>query len=237
MHYNQILDINVIDLDLACMGETMTFQQLYSHMETYVKDPNERWKLVTRVKRGISDPNTVGSYARDQSYFEGACQILENYETIDFKLLMSGKICLDELEICAPKANLEDIKLPKFFKNMKKYKEKIRHIAIVNGLIEDKPNDSSLGKNIDELKTNNADGKIPEEENECEVIDFHTNRLDFKKLYIIQTKFLDLDTETVRKYIRNELISGTKNMSRKPEDLVDLKVQKSIVDHSLCMIL
>lgn len=217
------------------MGETMTFEQLYNHMEKYVKDPNERWKLVTRVKRGISDPNAIGSYARDQSYFEGACQILENYDTIDFKLLMSGKICLDEMETCREMANMEDIKLPRFFKNMKKYREKIRHIAIVNGLIEDKPVDSSFSKDIDELKTNNAGCQIPEEE--CAEVTFHTNKKDFKKLFVIQKKFLNLDSETARKYIRTELISSTKNIIRRPEDIVDSKVQRSIIDHSLCMIL
>lgn len=218
------------------MGETMTFEQLYNHMETYVKDPNERWKLVTRVKRGISDPNAIGSYARDQSYFEGACQILENYETIDFKLLMCGKICLDEMETCRGMANMEDIKLPRFFKNMKKYKEKIRHIAVVNGLIEDKPVENpSFSKDIDELKSNNAGSQIPEED--CAEVTYHTNKKDFRKLFVIQKKFLNLDSETARKYIRTELISRTKNMSRRPEDLVDFKVQRSLVDHSLCVVL
>ena len=213
------------------MGETMTFEQLYNHMETYVKDENERWKLVTRVKRGISDPNTVGSYARDQAYFEGACRILENIDNIDFKLLMSGKICLDELDSLADVAKLENIRLPKFFKNMKKYKEKIRQIAVVNGLIEYKPESAEskngLAQDIDDLKTNVEDS-IPEEE--CEV-NYHTHYKDYKKLYLFNKKFYDLDSETIRKFIREEIIPNTKK-----NPVLRLSGHKKH-DHDLCTLL
>ncbi len=49
----------------------MNFERLFDHMSNYIKSPDERWKVIMRVKRGISDPNSVGVYARDQSYFEG----------------------------------------------------------------------------------------------------------------------------------------------------------------------
>ena len=53
------------------MGKTMTFERLFDHMGQYIKSADERWKVIMRVKRGIPDPNSVGVYARDQSYFEG----------------------------------------------------------------------------------------------------------------------------------------------------------------------
>lgn len=115
----------------------MTFEQLFNHMEKYIELPAERWKLVTRVKRGISDPHTRGCYSRDQSYFEGAVEILQNLDSIDFFLLMSGKLCLDELEKVKRLAKTDQIKVPAFFKSIKAYKEKLRHIGIVNGIIED----------------------------------------------------------------------------------------------------
>lgn len=192
------------------MGETMTFEKLYNHMETYIKCPNERWKLVTRVKRGISDPNSTGSYARDQSYFEGACRILENIDNIDFKLLMSGKICLDELDKLKDVSKLDKIKLPKFFSNMKKYKEKLRHIAIVNGIIDQKPPmppKIGLSKDIDDLKTN-AGCSIPEEDVE---VNYHANYREYKRLFEFNQKFLHLDSESIKIYIRKEVIPNTKN--------------------------
>ena len=66
------------------MADRMTFEQLFNHMEKYIEMPEDRWKLVTRVKRGISDPHSRGCYSRDQSYFEGAVEILENLDNVDF---------------------------------------------------------------------------------------------------------------------------------------------------------
>ena len=127
---------------LVCMAEKMTFEQLFNHMEHYVDLPEERWKLVTRVKRGISDPHAIGCYTRDQCYFEGAVDILENLNNIDFNLLMTGKICLDELPLirkCA-KVNTTKLKQPKFMRDLRTYKRQLREIGIVNGIIEPPPN-------------------------------------------------------------------------------------------------
>ena len=46
---------------------------------------------------------------------------------------MSGKICLDELDKVNEISRLDLIKLPKFYRNMKKYKEKLGVIAGING--------------------------------------------------------------------------------------------------------
>ena len=120
-------------------------------METYIASPEERWKHVTRVKRGISDPFEVGCYSRDQAYFEGAIEILEKIDEIDFKVLMCGKLCVDELERIKRVSRTECIKMPKFSADMKAYKQKLRQIGIINGILE--PNQ---GKNdeIEEIKTN-----------------------------------------------------------------------------------
>lgn len=119
------------------MADRMTFAQLFNHMEKYIELPAERWKLVTRVKRGISDPNSRGCYSRDQSYFEGAVEILQNIDSVDFVLLMSGKLCLDELETVKRLARLDQLKLPAFIKNLKTYKDKLRRIGVVNGIYDE----------------------------------------------------------------------------------------------------
>jgi hypothetical protein len=118
------------------LNTRMTFEQLFNHMEKYIGSPEERWKLVTRVKRGITDPKRVGAYSRDQCYFEGAIEILENLDDIDFNLLMCGKICVDELEIVKDIACMSGLKIPKFMKSgMKAYKNKLRQIGIVNEIL------------------------------------------------------------------------------------------------------
>ena len=56
------------------MSVSMTFRQLYQHLETYVSDAEHRWKLVMRVKRGLADSNSKGGFGWDQCYFEGELQ-------------------------------------------------------------------------------------------------------------------------------------------------------------------
>lgn len=124
------------------MADRMTFAQLFNHMSKYIEQPAERWKLVTRVKRGISDPNTRGCYSRDQAYFEGAVEILQNLDSIDFVLLMSGKLCLDELDKVKKLARLDQLKLPAFLRNFKTYKDKLRRIAFVNGINQENCNNN-----------------------------------------------------------------------------------------------
>lgn len=58
-------------LDIACMAETMTFKELFHHLEEYVQDPERRWHYVMRVKRHLPDPNDLGGLGKDQCYFEG----------------------------------------------------------------------------------------------------------------------------------------------------------------------
>lgn len=125
------------------MAYRMTFEQLYNHMEKYISSPDDRWKHVTRVKRGISNPNEIGCYSRDQSYFEGAIDILEKLDEIDFDVLMSGKLCVDELTRVKRLARTSSLKLPKFMMNTATYREKLREIGIMNGILKPPPHQIS----------------------------------------------------------------------------------------------
>jgi hypothetical protein len=186
---------------LACMADSMTFEQLYNHMAAYIEIPDERWKLVTRVKRGISDPHAVGGYSRDQSYFEGAIDILQNLDDIDFNLLMSGKICLDELERIKRLSRVGTIKLPKFFQNMKKYKESLRKIGIANGIID--PNSGERpNKQINTVMTIDEDIRNS----------FGSNSriINEEDLFYLNEKYRDLKTSDIKKYIRKEIVPFTK---------------------------
>ena len=57
--------------DTACMSVDMTFKELFDHLATYVKDHNQRWRHVVRVKRCLQNPNDKGGYGNDQIYLEG----------------------------------------------------------------------------------------------------------------------------------------------------------------------
>lgn len=57
--------------DTACKSTEMTFKQLFDHLGKFLYNPEQRWKHVMRVKRGLIDPNDLGGYGKDQCYFEG----------------------------------------------------------------------------------------------------------------------------------------------------------------------
>ena len=180
------------------------FEQIYNHMAAYVEIPDERWKLVTRVKRGISDPHAVGGYSRDQSYFEGAIDILQNLYDVDFNLLMSGKICLDELERIKRLSRVNAIKLPKFFQNMKKYKESLRKIGIANGIIDPaSTSEKASNKQIDAVRSIDEDIRNSFESN--------SRIINEQDLFYLNEKYRDLKTADIKKYIRKEIVPFTKN--------------------------
>ena len=58
-------------LDTACMAIKMTFKELFDHLKTYIRDPDQRWKHVMRAKRDLDDYSGFGGTGKDQSYFTG----------------------------------------------------------------------------------------------------------------------------------------------------------------------
>ncbi|KAI0243036.1 hypothetical protein LSAT2_009090 [Lamellibrachia satsuma] len=119
----------------ACMAVNLTFQDLYDHLEHYVSDRELRWKHVMRVKRVLSDASLVGGSGHDQCYFEGAVHILRHIDSIDFAVLYSGKICLDEINRVHRLCRLDCIRMPSFMRDMVKYRRRLTQIAVINGLI------------------------------------------------------------------------------------------------------
>ncbi|XP_048769630.2 microtubule-associated tyrosine carboxypeptidase-like isoform X3 [Ostrea edulis] len=123
----------------ACKSAEMTFKQLFDHLTVFVKSPDHRWRLCMRIKRGLIDPNDLGGYGKDQCYFEGAVEILRNIDNIDFQVLMSGKMCVDEMSRCKRLARQDCLRMPAFMKNETKYKKNLKAIANLNGLNTPRP--------------------------------------------------------------------------------------------------
>ncbi|XP_076466777.1 microtubule-associated tyrosine carboxypeptidase 1-like isoform X2 [Babylonia areolata] len=118
----------------ACKSTEMTFKQLFDHLGQFLDNPEQRWKHVMRVKRGLVDPNDLGGYGKDQCYFEGAVTILRNIDNINFNLLMSGKICYDEVSRVKRVARLGSVCLPAIMRDMDSYRQQLKEMAAVNGL-------------------------------------------------------------------------------------------------------
>ncbi|XP_071818934.1 microtubule-associated tyrosine carboxypeptidase 1-like [Apostichopus japonicus] len=118
----------------ACKSEEMTFQELFEHLESYLLDSDVRWKLVMRVKRYLPDPNMKGGTGKDQCYFRGAVDILRKLDRIDFEVLYSGKVALEDLPRVRHSARLTSIKLPPFMKDKATYTSHLRKIALLNDI-------------------------------------------------------------------------------------------------------
>ncbi|KAK0052568.1 hypothetical protein Bpfe_017927 [Biomphalaria pfeifferi] len=118
----------------ACKSVELSFKDLFDHLGRYTSNIDYRWKQVMRVKRGLVNPNDLGGLGNDQCYFEGAVSILQNVDNIDFHLLMSGKVCIDELDRIKRVVRKDFVKLPKFMQNITAYKNTLKKICTLNGL-------------------------------------------------------------------------------------------------------
>jgi hypothetical protein len=226
----------------------MTFEQLFNHMERYIEIPEERWKLVTRVKRGISDPHSIGCYSRDQCYFEGAVDILENLERIDFYLLMSGKLCLDELHLVKKAAKISTkLKIPKFMRDIKAYKQHLREIGIVNGIIEPPP-DPALSKEKSPPPPARKPRAPDEPPSEAKVAVFQEiediiiennikidNLKEYREMFEKNNRLRTLTSIQIKNYITNEIVASTKNTAG--ASLKSLKVDERDSNSALCSII
>ncbi|KAF4710293.1 hypothetical protein FOZ62_027537 [Perkinsus olseni] len=117
-------------------GQNRSFVQLFELLERYVQDPIRRFKLCSRVKRGIRDTGVpVGACTLDQAYFLGAVDILRHLESIDFVLLYCGLLSRKDLHRVRFCARRHAIRLPQFLGTIdrtKKYIEALRKVARVN---------------------------------------------------------------------------------------------------------
>jgi len=118
----------------AYKAAQMSFVELYEDLSKFIDNPRRRWKAVLRVKRGLVDTSEVGGLYKDQVYLEGAVKILRNRKNIDFKKLMCGKICLEDLakSQIQKKMRTDKIMHPSFMKDYNTYLKALDRIAKIN---------------------------------------------------------------------------------------------------------
>lgn len=119
----------------AYMASKMSFVDLFNDLEKYIDNPKRRWKCVVRVKRGIMDTGEAGGLYKDQVYLEGAIQILQDRQNIDFLSLYCGKISLEDLKRPMIEKRIKKdcgLILPTFMSNMEEYNKTLDIIAKTN---------------------------------------------------------------------------------------------------------
>lgn len=80
----------------------------------------------------------LGGFCKDQVYLTGALQLLKYRNEIDFQLLIRlGKISYKDIDKLVDIADLDVTRIPYFMKNQDVYRQKLKDIAIKNGMTDD----------------------------------------------------------------------------------------------------
>jgi hypothetical protein len=111
-------------------------------------------------------------------------------------LLYGGKLCFDEMNKVNRIARLDGIKVPYFLKDIDEYKEKLREIAILNGITPSKVNVNKM--TIDEK-----------------------NKLSSIDLYQVNKKYEKMSQFEIKRFIINEIIPKTSSYAVKPPNIKD----------------
>lgn len=114
---DEFVTSNVHTPDTAHMAQIMDTDELYSHIQCYILDPDIRRKIVLRAKRSHRLPSKGTGYfgcGWDQCYFIGAVKMLRQLDNIDFTLMHSGKLSVEDCERVGRLAKTSVLKLPQF---------------------------------------------------------------------------------------------------------------------------
>jgi hypothetical protein len=119
----------------VCKASRLSFVDLFSQLEPYVTDERKRFKICTRVKRGLADTSQPGACTLDQAYFRGSVDILRKINSVDIRLLYCGQTALADMQRLRNLIRTHCIRLPPFMDTPTKYEvyvDSLKKIAEVN---------------------------------------------------------------------------------------------------------
>ncbi|KAL0246546.1 hypothetical protein GEMRC1_007758 [Eukaryota sp. GEM-RC1] len=119
----------------CCMAEKLPFVDLYHHLANYMDKVDDCWEETVRLKRGVP-AQACGVYAKDQVYFRGAIKVLRHRRVINWKLLYSCRVALEDLYKIEQHVDLNKVVLPAFLKDEQKYLDRLDDVVEQNGLFE-----------------------------------------------------------------------------------------------------
>jgi hypothetical protein len=112
-----------------------SFAEVWHFLTKYIDDPETRWAVTFRQKRGLEDTSQGGGLTKDLVYFQGAVEVWGWLAQHDFDItqLYFGKVAYEDIEL-AVSLN-PDFKpvLPSFFTlDHKKYAKNLMEIGTEN---------------------------------------------------------------------------------------------------------
>ena len=133
----QLIYFNALHYLAVDYAQSHSFSQLWQFLKPFIDDPERRWIMTFRKKRGLRDTSQPGGFTKDLLYFEGAVDVWHYLKQNNFDItnLYFGKMALEDVERAIKmNPNFEPL-LPSFFVvNKMKYAEKIAQIGQINHL-------------------------------------------------------------------------------------------------------
>lgn len=120
-------------------AQTHSFAELWDFVGKYVEDPEARWLITLRQKRGLQDTSQPGGYTKDMVYFEGAHIVAKwlDKHNYDCTKLYYGKMSVNDVEKAAELNPTFQPLLPSFFvTNKEKYAQAMREVATENYFLD-----------------------------------------------------------------------------------------------------
>lgn len=117
-------------------AQTSSFSETWNKVGKYVQDPERRWTVVIRQKRGLTDTSKPGGFTKDLVYFEGMVEtwLWLKKNNFDITTLYFGKLAKEDVKL-AKDINPNFVpRLPSFFSlDKNKYANEMNKIGDFNG--------------------------------------------------------------------------------------------------------
>lgn len=118
-------------------AQNYSFSETWNKLGKYVQDPERRWTVVIREKRGLTDTSKPGGFTKDLVYFEGMVEtwLWLKKKNFDITNLYFGKIAKEDVKLALDLNPNFVPRLPSFFSlDKNKYANEINKIGEFNGL-------------------------------------------------------------------------------------------------------
>ncbi len=99
-HTNKSLFISAIRYLAVAYGQEHSFAETWDFLGKYVQDPERRWLIAYRSKRGVTDTSKAGGFTKDLTYLQGPIEVWQWLKKRDFDVtpLYFGKVAWEDVE-------------------------------------------------------------------------------------------------------------------------------------------
>lgn len=116
-------------------AQQSSFSNTWRFLKQYVQNPERRWDIVYRQKRGLKDTSKPGGYTKDLTYFGGMIDVWKYLEMNEFDptQLYFGKLAVDDVDKAVELNPKFEPLLPSFYTlNPTKYARTVQEIGKEN---------------------------------------------------------------------------------------------------------